>query len=292
MYLYSTAETFLSKYDEIPGDEIVSLVSDLNQLVVGIADKCGEILPFGKDALGPPRDNDEFHFLSFLASVIGAPFVNFLRSKTHSEDPTIVQLAIQATLVHDLYGFIKRWPFLVPSQTDSFGSNFWKLYSSIHHKEMQAVAARWRALGTKHFRGGLKTDYEALASGSLEFIIDILRASGAQFNSSPQSSKEQLRGDLERLWRQAATIAEKTKESILSTDYKLIFVRPGDDFDDRIAKAQGEVKERSRILCPTELGLMRVTGNEKPGGGSGQLERSVISKATVIFEHEIEAMFA
>ncbi|THH05880.1 hypothetical protein EW145_g4480 [Phellinidium pouzarii] len=258
-----TAETFLSKYDEIPGDEVVSLVSELNQLVLGIAEKCCDLFSFGKTTPGREKSSDEVEITNQLKSMVGSPLVDFLLSKDHNEDPTIVQLAIQAFLIIGLYDFLKYWP--IPPHAGDFRSNYTKLYENIHEKEMQAVAARWRALGSKHLRLGFGIELRHVVSESEQWLKAILQIAGVQ---ASESNTEQLKGDLERLWNLP--------------------------FEERIAKSQGhgDVKGTSPVLCSTELGLMRVTNIGTPGGAPHKLEEQVISKATVIFEHEIAQMFA
>ncbi|KAI5116126.1 hypothetical protein M0805_004506 [Coniferiporia weirii] len=287
-----TAETYLSKYDEIPGDEVVSLISNLNQLALGVAEKCCESFSYEKRTTPREqcRSNEENEMLDRLSSVIGPPLVGFLLSKDHNEDPTIVQLSIQAVLMRKLYSVINRWPIPLDLAQD-FGNNFMTFYNSIHGQEMQTVAARWRALGSKHLRLQFPITSDNLVLESMPYLGTVLRAAGADFASS-QMSDGQLKEDLTRLWELASSLAEKMKESVLSTDYKLIFIQPGSGFNEDFAQSQGSVEGRSQVLCTTELGLVRVTNAQKAEGALSELETRVMSKSTVIFKHEIEEMFA
>ncbi|KAI5115042.1 hypothetical protein M0805_009936 [Coniferiporia weirii] len=286
-----TAETYLSKYDEIPGDEVVSLISNLNQLVLGVAEKCCDSFSFKKGiAREQNRSNEENEMLHQLSSIIGHPLVKFLLSKNHDEDPTIVQLSIQAALMKHLYCVVERWPIPMNMGQD-FSNNFLSLYDSIHGQEMQTVAARWRALGSKHLRLRFPINFNDLIGESMHWIEAVLRAASGE-NVSPGDKENQINGDLARIWELVGSLAEKMKESVLSTDYRLIFIHPGSNFNENIAQSQGSVEGRSQVLCTTELGLMRVTNVQKAEGALSELETRVMSRSTVIFKHEIEKMFA
>ena len=88
--------------------------------------------------------------------------------------------------------------------------------------------------------------------------------------------------------------AEKIREQVLSTDYDVLYVPPLSEFDTNVMKTQGPAPKgkslkNAKVLCTTELGLLRRTNRAKAGDGKGQgVETEYMSKATVIFEHEME----
>lgn len=104
------------------------------------------------------------------------------------------------------------------------------------------------------------------------------------------------------LWKTAEAFVQKIREHVHSTDYELLFVHPGLAFDSSIMRAQGSPaplsgknkKDKAEekgwtVLCTTDLGLRRITNRSKPGE-SARVDREVMSKAVVIFEHEVEGM--
>lgn len=124
-----TAESFLTKYDDIPGDEIVNLVSDLNQQVLGVAAKCDELVKFRRVSGDKIRAETVKKYQHDLLPLIGHTLCKHLESMDNNEDPTIIQLAIQAALLAQINKFLRNWPL---SPNRSFSSNLWMLYDLIH----------------------------------------------------------------------------------------------------------------------------------------------------------------
>lgn len=103
---------------------------------------------------------------------------------------------------------------------------------------------------------------------------------------------------VDNLWHTSEAFAQKARESIQSADYELIFVPAGEKkCDSSVMRAQGpqqrkhEMAEHKdwRVLCTTDLGLQRITSKVKPGDDMSKLDIEVLSKAVVIFEHELKA---
>lgn len=133
---------------------------------------------------------------------------------------------------------------------------------------------------------------------SLELVAKILYCAGAT-QSVPELVeliRNKLEQDIDRLWQSAAQLAKKVKESVLSTDYEVVLIPPGTEFDSTLAQSQGSQGQKSKstsgkVLCTTDLGLRRSTSAPKQGNnGRGCIEVVVTSKATVVFEHEIMVM--
>lgn len=169
--------------------------------------------------------------------------------------------------------------------------------------ELQAVASRWRALCSKYLRVGQKEDVRAHRDHtefSVEIITKILYCAGATLGSSElvELCRKKLGDDVNRLWHSAAQLAMKTKESVLSTDYEVIIIPPGSDFDSSIAQSQGSQGQKARsssgkVLCTTDLGLIRSTSSPKQGNPTKSgLDKVITMKATIVFEHEILAMLS
>lgn len=128
--------------------------------------------------------------------------------------------------------------------------------------------------------------------------MNILCAAGSttEYSQLEGECRKALEDEIIRLWRLAGRFASTAKESVLSTDYEIIFFVPGSKFDQGTAHGQGaeiprgrEVFDKDiRVSCTTELGLKRTTNVSKPGGTLNDiLDTVVVSKATILFEHEI-----
>ena len=167
--------------------------------------------------------------------------------------------------------------------------------------EIQAVSSRWRSLSCKYFRA--HHDYNDgrvdEAEMSLDYFSYILYVAGvrADLPTLKEFCRASVGDNLRFAWDTVASFAEKVKEQILSTDYSLVYVSPGKDFDDLRMTSQGTspVKKQGsgRVLCTSEFGMVRSTNSKKPGDtGPGRLESELLTKAVVIFESEVDAMFS
>ncbi|KLO12568.1 hypothetical protein SCHPADRAFT_941133 [Schizopora paradoxa] len=307
-----TAETFLTKYDDTPGDEVVGIVNDINSQVLNIGGKVAEDITeaFVQNHAKNLERKVNVNVVNELLDVIGPKLVNILLKSDFTEDPTPVQLAIQSMLVNGICTILMWWPIL---PTNSFSQEFWTLYKSILKSEVQPVASRWRALGSKHYRQSGGADLHTFAvNGMLSHIAKILLVAGvyAPANEHDRRLDEFVRScvgqSIDVMWHTADAFAQKIREHVHSTDYELMFVTPGEVFDPAQMRAQGAQppppkkgekgrKENAedngwRVLCTTDLGLRRITNRGKPGDNNPQLATEVMNKTVVIFEHELEGM--
>ncbi len=84
-----TAETFLTKYDDTPGDEVVGIVNDINSQVLNIGGKVAEEIAevFTQNAAKDPDRKVNVDIVNELVDVIGAKLVNILLKADFVEDP-------------------------------------------------------------------------------------------------------------------------------------------------------------------------------------------------------------
>ena len=134
---------------------------------------------------------------------------------------------------------------------------------------------------------------------NLEYFSYILRVASvsADLPTLKEFCRSSVGDNLRFAWEAVTSFAEKVKEQILSTDYSLVYVSPGKDFDDLRMTSQGAspVKKQGsgRVLCTSELGVARCTNSRKPGNvGPGRLESELVEKTVVIFESDAEALFS
>lgn len=140
---------------------------------------------------------------------------------------------------------------------------------------------------------------ESVAS-SIKIITKILQVSGVPsvLSDVMNQCRVELGADIDILWKLAGKCAEKVKESVFSTEYEVLLVEPGSIFDRNLGENRGprlhEAAYRgARVLCTTHLGLQGFTKVASPDDPyKDKLIRNVISKATVVFDHEIAAILA
>ena len=125
------AETYLNKYDNVAGEDVVALVQEINLKILDIAATVSEGVTLQSGArTAPPLSQRE---MERVASTAGQKLDRYLRKKDHSQDPTFVQLAIQTTLVKFSEAFLVSWP--IP-QNSSLGPGFWDVFEHMRRHGM------------------------------------------------------------------------------------------------------------------------------------------------------------
>jgi len=134
-----TAETFLTKYDDTPEDEVVAMVNGIDFQVLNIGDKVAEEITdvFQQNSTKDPDRRVNVDIANELHDVIGIKLVNILLKSDFTENPTPVQLAIQSMLVNGIYTALLTWPI---SPILPFGRDFWGLYKK--HFEVRGPTCR------------------------------------------------------------------------------------------------------------------------------------------------------
>lgn len=167
--------------------------------------------------------------------------------------------------------------------------------------EIQAVAARWRSIGSKYSKtpGVFDELLKEMTTCTIQYLSRVLLIAGVHSDLVKlQKYCEHCVGDSMRvMWTVALQYAEKLKERIFSTDYSVISFFARSEYDPNVMKMQGSILDKNKkapegkVLCTTELGLRRDTNLAKPGeSAKGQVKADIIVKSVVIFDRELEAM--
>jgi predicted nuclease with TOPRIM domain len=85
-------ETFLTKTDEYSGQQIIQAVHDLNTEILQLAAVVSDEFPLTRRSPGLWKESH----CEFIREAIGDGMLALLRDGDHEDDPTIVQLAVQA----------------------------------------------------------------------------------------------------------------------------------------------------------------------------------------------------
>ena len=85
-------KSFLTKTDDFSGQQIVQAVHDLNTEILQLAAAVSDEFPLTRRSPGLWKESH----CEFIREAIGDGMLALLRDSDHEEDPTIVQLAIQA----------------------------------------------------------------------------------------------------------------------------------------------------------------------------------------------------
>ncbi|KAJ8521382.1 hypothetical protein ONZ45_g1957 [Pleurotus djamor] len=285
-------ELFLTRTDAWSGAQVLQAVQDLNSEILQFAAAATETCSFGKDGVKNPQAVQD------TTSRLGPQFARILSTKDHSQDPILVQFAVQGCVVacisRALSSFCVGWP----SKADSV---LLQVYAFMYTAEPQPTSSRWRSLAHKHIHKLYPTLEEYGNNDLVETIIrwvsDLLLVAGGSpsltTHSSPSSSPHisqslpqshslsslQLRnhqsqsnltrdtlrtrfGDqIYRIAKAVTKLAQVTREEIMSTNFDLVAVNYTDAFDSRLMEDSfgSYVTSKGGVLVTTELGLRCTT---------------------------------
>jgi hypothetical protein len=85
-------KSFLTKTDEYSGQQIIQAVHDLNSEILQLAAAVSDEFPLSRRSPGLWKESH----CEFIREAIGDGMLALLRDGDHEDDPTIVQLAVQA----------------------------------------------------------------------------------------------------------------------------------------------------------------------------------------------------
>lgn len=159
--------------------------------------------------------------------------------------------------------------------------------------EPQPTSSRWRALTHKHLRQSLYPGLSEYAADELRETIcrwtsDILVAACATHESTSRTWIRETFGEqIGRIVKSVAGIATICREEIMSTNFDIISVEPGQFFSERamedVFREYGA--SRGAVLATTELGLRRMTRKSVGGREDNRtVEQQLLVRPKVILD--------
>jgi len=298
-----SAETYMTRTDAWSGAQVLQAVHDINSEILQFAASATEICTFlpAPSSSANPKMSQLIHDTN---TRIGPNMTRILSNRDHSQDPLLVQLALQGCVSLCIARALNSFCIGFPSKSDAV---LGQLYSHMHLTEPQPTSAKWRALTHQH----IHAIYPTLTDYSINELSDtILRWCGDIFlianchsfspshttaspSSSPPTSispptttppltpSAQLRqlylDQIRRISRAVMRLANVTREDIMSTSFEVAIADPSVAFQEgEMVDAFGDYSEtHGRILVTMELGLKCVTRvidtiDEPANGNSGQ----------------------
>ncbi|EJF64977.1 hypothetical protein DICSQDRAFT_52749 [Dichomitus squalens LYAD-421 SS1] len=297
-------DIFLTKTDGWSGAQIIQAVDDLNAEINQFAAAATESCSFAKRA----KAKGALTLTSALENTtpwLGPALSHILAFRDHTQDPILVQLALQASIVTCCARSLSLFCVGFPSKLDALLT---RILIHMQTSEPQATSSRWRTLTHRSIR----MLYPGLEEYAVtELVTTMLRWSSAVFTlcgsaNAPTASDSSLHAQLRRIAEAVYKLARVTREDILSTTFEVLVVDSGTPFEpgkmlnkmregehdgdehgsqigadvDLVslngngtgaAKANG-AHDSGRVLCTTELGLRCVTRRELKGSGGGFAE--------------------
>ncbi|KAJ3994252.1 hypothetical protein F5050DRAFT_1575964 [Lentinula boryana] len=257
--LLKTTEVFMTRTDAWSGAQVLQAIHDLNSEILQFSAAATELCTFGnttssKVAIQATQDT---------ASRLGPSIVRILSGRDHSQDPILVQLALQGCISTCVARALSVFCMGFPTKADAVLT---QIYSHMYAAEPQPTSSRWRALTHRHIHTMYPylSDYSAneLAETMYRWSADILVVAGCQgYGKGSLASRDGLRArfgeQVRRITKTACKLAQVTKEEIMSTCFEIIAIEHGDVFDPRrMFDSFGEYgTSRGSIITTTELGL-------------------------------------
>ncbi|KAI0734110.1 hypothetical protein C8Q72DRAFT_873183 [Fomitopsis betulina] len=320
-------DVFMTKTDNWSGAQVIQSVEDLNAEINHFAASATETCAFAKrtKTCSPPPSSDTGPLQDEeSASWLGAAFVQALSTRDHTQDPILVQLALQSSIAICCARSLSLFCVGFPSKLDALLS---RVLTHMQDSEPQATSARWRALTHRSIR----MLYPGLEEYAItELVATMLRWSSTIFalaGSSPTLEPSpalvpstQLRRIAEAVYR----LARVTREEILSTGFEVVLVDSGETFnegamsnkmkhyeeviaadDSEIVQSQSTVRsgggrangaDTGKVLCTTELGLRCVTRKSKSGSAASEdnveepFESRILLLPKVVLDSALDAL--
>ncbi|KZT22436.1 hypothetical protein NEOLEDRAFT_1119465 [Neolentinus lepideus HHB14362 ss-1] len=285
------AQTFLTKADTISVTEVKNMISDLNIDIFQMSATLVDVLD-----LSMRRKNGGAEALQAQEEVKAWLTPDFALALGTADDPSILCTAIQGVMCSYCDALIRSLPHHFSAGRAQNNNTYRVLYRAIKECEPQAVAGRWRSLTREHLRragNSEEAEYESFLSEVFTAIQLLCAATGCiEFSSSIGQTAQHNIGGIIQL---ALHLRNVMGEKITSCDFKTLLVDPGRPFESGwmeedgadTSENQGYLSD-SRVICTTELGLLR---SERISTEDGQTKdnEDVIMKPKVALQTLLQA---
>ncbi|KNZ73885.1 hypothetical protein J132_09101 [Termitomyces sp. J132] len=278
-----STELYMTRSDSWSGAQVLQAVHDINSEILQFAASATELCSFTKNSRSSSaRSVQAMHDTS---SRLGPNLARILSNRDHSQDPILVQLALQGCVAT-----------CIARALSSFCMGTF---------EAQPTASKWRALTHRH----IHTIHPHIAESSINDLSDsifrwssdIFTVAGClSYENGATSSKDGLRlrfGDqVRRIANSVTRLARVTREDILSTCFDVISVNANAQFDSgKMSDAFGDyVASRGAIIATTELGLRCTTRLRESESSEAHddvtLEQRTILQPKVVLESVLDVL--
>ncbi|KAF5372763.1 hypothetical protein D9615_010104 [Tricholomella constricta] len=295
-----STEVYMTRTDSWSGAQVLQAVHDINSEILQFAASATEICTFDRDSR--PSSSRSVQAMHDTSSRLGQNLARVLSNRDHSQDPILVQLALQGCVSVCITRALTSFCMGFPSKSDTM---LFQIYSRIALAEPQPTSSKWRALAHRH----LHNIHPQLADHAINDLCDtILRWSAdifiiagcLSYENGATSSKDGLRlrfgEQVRRIAKAVTRLARVTREEIMSTCFDVIAVNQNDVFDSNgMSDAFGDyVASHGAILATTELGLRcttRLRGSEPlEEHDDVTLEQRMILQPKVVLESVLDVL--
>ncbi|KAG6330081.1 hypothetical protein ID866_9009 [Astraeus odoratus] len=290
-----STEIFLTKTDLWSGAQVIQAVQDLNSEILQFAASAVELCTFTKQR---PSHGKIAHTVNEITTRIGPGLARLLSTRDHSQDPMLVQLALQGCITFCISRALSS--FCIGYQSKA-NITLTQIYTHMFQSEPQPTSSRWRALAHKHIHE-LHPELSNYAINEmtdtiLRWTLDVFLVSGCSNPQSTPASRESFRtrfqAQVKRISKSACKVAQICREEIMSANFEVVGAESGRPFD---AQEMADVFEdygasKGAVLCTTELGL-RCSARKVAGEASMEesLERRLLLRPKVVLESAVDVI--
>ncbi|KAF8131993.1 hypothetical protein EV363DRAFT_1431287 [Boletus edulis] len=283
------AQVYLTKADTLSGAEVIALVDAVNVEILQTA----AFISDSYDFVRQPAHVDEVKEASTrISELMGPTLTHLLGSVLHSEDPLLVQIALQGATVEFSRWIIMTWDFDGLQAEQPLA----EIYNDIRETEPQAVGGRWRALTRGHAQKVAlqETDLHAtMVSHISDTLVIILVASGCtkSYEEAYRLFTQKFGERISNIVKMASRLNKAMGEEVTSADLWPTNAIMGDKFDGATMdnfETQGEDSEGKTILCTTALGLQR--SEKVMQGNAVEFKNTILLKPKVALESVADAL--
>jgi predicted nucleic acid-binding Zn-ribbon protein len=302
------AQAFLTKADSLSGAEVTSMVEGLNSEILQTAAFMADSFEFAGTLTFVTQERHEA--FKKVEHMLGQRMSIMLTAVQHSEDPMLVQIALQSYLIRHCTYLTKVWS-LEDFRANQFLEDIYtrlgqageiydcssKWASSQIFAEDQTVSGRWRALTHRHVRTLPHDDPSLMSSTEIAVVhdlVNILMIAGYQRHQQEgfEMVSRKFGDQIKAIHKASFRLNQVLREEITSSDLEPLWISPNTFFDpsgmEDIGGEQVGLRQSDRVLCITEMGLQRVVRQTKEN--RSQPETTLLLKPKVALESVTESM--
>lgn len=268
------AQVYLTKADTLSGAEVIALIDALNVEILQTSAFISDSFDFARQATHADEIKDASTRISEL---MGSSLTNLLSTVLHSEDPLLVQIALQGATVEFARWIVMTWDFdglqaeqpLAEIYNDIRETGEFPHLHRITYTddsiEPQAVGGRWRALTRAHAQkvalqeADLHATMVAHISDTLVLII-VTAGCTKSYEEAYRTFTQKFGERISNIVKMASRLNKAMGEEVTSADLWPTNATSGEKFDGASLdnfETHAEDSEGKTILCTTALGLQR-----------------------------------
>ncbi|EIW80591.1 hypothetical protein CONPUDRAFT_125407 [Coniophora puteana RWD-64-598 SS2] len=295
------SKALLAKADSLSCADVISLLGALNAGILQTAAFIADSFEFSFDR-AQAREGGVAEMLDArtkLQDVMGAALLDLLGRVKHEDHPTLIQIALQSSIVEFSRWMVSTWDYDVLQAEQPL----MEVYQNIRETENQAVAGRWRALTRAHAQKiAFREDAQhstLLVTNLSEALVLVLVAAGCvcTYDETSKRIASAFGARISALVDMATRLNRAMGEEVTSADLWPAYIEfgtpfNGDDMRDMYAEdgddANAQESEGHVVLCTTELGLIR--SEKAQVEGRPEFSTTHLVKAKVALESVVDGM--